>query len=43
MGARSSCQIFERVSVALQWAMQSKYKSGAMSHILDDFVLYRSN
>lgn len=37
MGASSSCQIFERVSVALQWVMQSKYKAGAMSHILDDF------
>lgn len=35
--ANSSCQIFERVSVALQWVMQSKYKAGAMSHILDDF------
>lgn len=37
MGASSSCQIFVRVSVALQWVMQSKYKAGAMSHILDDF------
>lgn len=37
IGASSSCQIFERVSVALQWLMQSKYNAGAMSHILDDF------
>lgn len=34
MGASSSGQIFQKVSVALQWVMQSKYKAGAMSHIL---------
>ena len=37
MGASSSCQIFEQLSVALQWIMQCKYKAGGMSHILDDF------
>lgn len=37
MGASSSCQVFERLSVALQWVMQTKYKAGDMSHILDDF------
>lgn len=37
MGASSSCQLFEKLSVALQWIMQTKYKGGGMSHILDDF------
>lgn len=37
IGASSSCQIFERVSVTSQWLMQSKYNAGALSHILDDF------
>lgn len=37
MGASSSCQIFEKFSVALQWILQSKYGAGDMSHILDDF------
>ena len=37
MGASSSCQIFEQLSVALQWIMQCKYKAGGMSHILVDF------
>ncbi|XP_061175932.1 uncharacterized protein LOC133184874 [Saccostrea echinata] len=37
MGASSSCQIFEQLSVALQWIMQSRYMAGGMSHILDDF------
>lgn len=37
MGASSSCQVFEHLSVALQWIMQTKYKAGDMSHILDDF------
>lgn len=39
MGASSSCQLFEKLSVALQWIMQTKYKGGGMSHILDDFSL----
>ncbi|XP_062614297.1 uncharacterized protein LOC134276023 [Saccostrea cucullata] len=37
MGASSSCQIFEKFSVALQWILQSKFGAGGMSHILDDF------
>ncbi|CAG2240910.1 unnamed protein product [Mytilus edulis] len=38
MGASSAQKIFETLSVALQWIMQSKYRSGGMSHILDDFL-----
>lgn len=41
MVARSSCQLFEKLSVALQWIMQTKYKGGGMSHILDDFFFIR--
>ena len=37
MGASRSCQIFEHFSMVLQWILQSKYKAGDMSHILDDF------
>lgn len=37
MGASSSCQIFEQLSTALQWAMLIKFKASGMSHILDDF------
>ena len=37
VGASSSCQIYEQLSLALQWIMQCKYKAGGMSHILDDF------
>lgn len=37
MGASSSCQIFQQLSIALQWIMQFKYKAGGMSHILNDF------
>jgi hypothetical protein len=37
MGASSSCQIFEKFSVALQWILQTKFGAGGMSHILDDF------
>lgn len=28
MGANSSYQLFEKLSVALQWIMQTKYKGG---------------
>ncbi|CAG2249858.1 unnamed protein product [Mytilus edulis] len=38
MGASSAPKTFETLSVALQWIMQSKYRSGGMSHILDDFL-----
>lgn len=37
IGASSSCQIFNRVSEALQWVMQSSYNASAMSPILNDF------
>ena len=37
MGASSSCQIFESLSQALQWAMYSKFNAAGMSHMLDDF------
>jgi len=37
MGASSSCQIFEKLSTALQWIMMTKYKAHDMSHLLDDF------
>lgn len=37
MGAGSSCKLFEKLCVALQWNMQTKYKGGGMSHILDEF------
>jgi hypothetical protein len=37
MGAKSSCQIFEQLSTALQWVMLNRWKAGGMSHILDDF------
>lgn len=37
MWASSSRQVFERMSVVLQWVMQSKYKAVEMSLILDDF------
>lgn len=40
MGASSSCQLFEKLRVALQWIMQTKYKGGGMSHILDVFFLH---
>ncbi|KAK3099735.1 hypothetical protein FSP39_008685 [Pinctada imbricata] len=37
MGASSSCQIFEKLSTALQWIMTEKYKAAGMSHLIDDF------
>lgn len=37
MGASSSCQIFEKLSTALQWVMLNKLEAGGMSHMLDDF------
>ena len=37
MGASSSCNIFEKLSCALQWCMLNKYDAASMSHILDDF------
>lgn len=38
MGASSSCQIFETLSCALQFIMETKYNAAGMSHILDDFL-----
>lgn len=37
MGASCSCQIFEKLSEALQWFMMTKFHAAGMSHILDDF------
>lgn len=37
MGVSSLCQVFECLSVVLQWVMQIKYKVGDMLYILDDF------
>ncbi|XP_062591615.1 uncharacterized protein LOC134253122 [Saccostrea cucullata] len=37
MGASSSCQLFERLSTALQWIMLNKYQASGMSHLIDDF------
>lgn len=37
MGASSSCQIFEKLSTALHWAMINKYNASGMSHLIDDF------
>ncbi|XP_033739135.1 uncharacterized protein LOC117326493 [Pecten maximus] len=36
MGCSSSCQLFEKLSCALQWYMTNKHKA-FMSHLLDDF------
>ena len=38
MGCSSSCQLFERLSTALQWVMINKYGAFGMWHLLDDFV-----
>ena len=37
MGCAESCRIFERLSCALQWILQSR-GNVAVSHILDDFI-----
>lgn len=42
MGASSSCQIFEKLSTALQWVMLNKLEAGGMSHMLDDFFFIGS-
>ena len=39
MGKSSSCQIFERLSCALNWIATSKLHIGNMVHILDDFFI----
>lgn len=36
MGLNISCQVFSRLSAALQWIMETRYHA-IMSHILDDF------
>ena len=38
-GASISCQLFERVSSALQSIMQQKFAARHISHILDDFIM----
>ncbi|MEG7522284.1 MAG: hypothetical protein M3H12_04180, partial [Chromatiales bacterium] len=37
MGCAESCRIFERLSCALQWVLQTR-GAIAVSHILDDFI-----
>ena len=39
MGTTSSCQLFEKLSTALQWIMLNKYEASVMSHFIDDFFL----
>jgi hypothetical protein len=38
MGCASSCQIFERLSCALQWLVLKLCPTAKVSHILDDFI-----
>lgn len=38
MGLRSSCSVFETLSCALQWIMQTQFNACYVSHILDDFI-----
>ena len=40
MGCSISCKVFESLSVALQWILQSKLQVLHMSHILDDFIFF---
>lgn len=40
MGCSSSCNIFEKLSNAVQWIMLNKFKITHMSHILDDFMFF---
>lgn len=42
MGASSSCQLFQRLSTALQWIMLNKYQGSGMSHLIDIFFLGRA-
>ena len=42
MGCSESCQIFEKLSVALQWIVCNKFHVSHMSHILDDFMFFGS-
>ena len=39
MGCSSSCQIFERLSSALQWIATHKLDIQYISHVLDDFII----
>ena len=39
MGCSSSCQIFERLSSALQWIAAHKLDIQYISHVLDDFII----
>ena len=38
MGSSVSCQVFEKLSCALQWILQKHFLVSTMSHILDDFI-----
>ena len=40
MGLSISCQIFERLSCAVQWILLNKLNVAHMSHILDDFMFF---
>ena len=40
MGCSSSCQIFEKLSGALQWILINKFDVSMVSHILDDFMFF---
>ena len=38
MGCSVSCQVFDKLSCALQWILQKHFLVLTMSHILDDFI-----
>ena len=40
MGCSVSCQLFETLSTAVQWILQTKLSVPFMSHILDDFIFF---
>ena len=42
MGCSASCNIFEKLSTALQWAAQQRMHDVEMLHVLDDFLFISS-
>ena len=40
MGLSISCQVFERLSTAIQWILVTKLGIKNVSHILDDFMVF---
>ena len=40
MGSSGSCQLFEKFSQALHWALCQKYRVQHLVHILDDFMFF---